>query len=50
VPEGDDQLSIEQSRLRKVEGGGEGAGKAKPAKAKTPAKKSGTTQRRRKAS
>ncbi len=51
-PEGDDQLSIEQSRLRKVEGGGEGDGKPKStrSKAKTPAKKSGTSQRRRKAS
>lgn len=52
VPDGDDQLSIEQSRLRKVEGGGEGEEpKAKPAtksKAKAPAKKS--TAQRRKAS
>jgi len=44
--DGDDQLSIEQSRLRGVKGGGEG-GKAKAAKA--PAKKA-ATQRRRKAS
>jgi DNA end-binding protein Ku len=44
--DGDDQLSIEQGRLRGVKGGGEG-GKAKAAKA--PAKKA-TTQRRRKAS
>jgi DNA end-binding protein Ku len=50
APGGDDQLSIEQGRLRKVEGGGEGGGKAKPAKAKASAKKSGTSQRRRKAS
>ena len=44
--DGDDQLSIEQGRLRGVKGGGEG-GKGKAAKA--PAKKA-TTQRRRKAS
>jgi DNA end-binding protein Ku len=44
----DDQLSIEQSRLRGVEGGGEGGGGEKK-RAKAPAKKSGT-QRRRKAS
>lgn len=45
----DDQLSIEQSRLRKVDGGGEG-GTAKRKSSKAPAKKSGTAQRRRKAS
>jgi DNA end-binding protein Ku len=46
----DDQLSIEQSRLRGVQGGGEGGrGKGGKSSAKTPAKKSGT-QRRRKAS
>jgi DNA end-binding protein Ku len=50
-PGGDDQLSIEQSRLRGVEGGGEGEAEKAPAKAKkTPAKKSRTAQRRRKAS
>ena len=43
----DDQLSIEQGRLRGVKGGGEGGKSSKSAKA--PAKKSGT-QRRRKAS
>jgi DNA end-binding protein Ku len=45
----DDQLSIEQSRLRKVDGGGEGDA-TKRKSSKTPAKKSGTAQRRRKAS
>ena len=46
----DDQLSIEQSRLRGVQGGGEGGGgKSGKSSAKTPAKKS-STQRRRKAS
>ena len=45
---GDDQLSIEQGRLRGVKGGGEGR-KSSSSKAKAPAKKSGT-QRRRKAS
>ena len=46
----DDQLSIEQSRLRGVQGGGEGGGGKRPSRrAKAPAKKSGT-QRRRKAS
>ena len=43
----DDQLSIEQGRLRGVKGGGESGKSSKSAKA--PAKKSGT-QRRRKAS
>ncbi len=52
APEGDDQLSIEQSRLRTVKGGGEGEEEPAPKratkpKAKTPAKKSGTAQRRK---
>lgn len=46
---GDDQLSIEQGRLRGVKGGGEGGKSASSSKSKAPAKKSGT-QRRRKAS
>jgi DNA end-binding protein Ku len=50
---GDDQLSIEQGRLRGVKGGGEGrkssSSSSSKSKAKTPAKKP-ATQRRRKAS
>jgi hypothetical protein len=50
---GDDQLSIEQGRLRGVKGGGEGrkssSSSSSKSKAKTPAKKP-ANQRRRKAS
>jgi len=46
--DGDDQLSIEQSRLRGVKGGGEGGDEKEKASARTTKKKS--PQRRRKAS